>query len=185
MPIRNYLVYLFLLSLLLVLGSCQQEEETPAAGFILTQAQLDAAVLVYRSTDLNITGAPFGNRQNDSTRFLIRDIYSNVPAGKPLAAGSLVAIRAYKKAPGGRGKLKLIDVMVKQPAGYNANGGDFEYLRIHYDPATDYKQHPNGLLPEVSQVNARGRDLVVSPESCVSCHRKAGHRSFIFSRDFP
>jgi len=170
--------------LLLFTWACQPEAEAPSSSFILTQEQLDAVTLVNQNTDLGITGTPFGNRQNDSTRFLIRDIYSNVPVGQSLGVGSVVAIRAYEKKNGIRGRLKLIDIMAKHESGYNKSGGDFEYIRIMFDAATDYNLHPNGLLPDVGQIKLRGLDLVVSPESCTSCHRKAGRDSFIFSRKF-
>ena len=174
---------LFIL-LLLLQWACQSEAVSPVSSFILTQEQLDAAILVNQNSDIGVTGTPFGNRQNDSTRFLIRDIYSNIPADQSLGVGSIVAIRAFENVKSNRGRLKLIDIMVKHESGYNKNGGDFEYIRISYDPATDYATHPNGLLPDISQIKSRGLDLVISPESCASCHRKAGKDNFIFSRNF-
>jgi hypothetical protein len=181
-PLR-YLVFLLAFFAIVLLGACRGEDVAPDE-LVLTQQQLDAAALVFRASDLNVTGAPFGHRENDSTRFLIRDISSNVPAGQSLQPGSIIAIRAYRKTAAGKGTLKLIDVMVKHDKGYNPGGADFEYLRIPFDPATDYTQHPNGLLPTLLQTDRRGKDLVISPESCVTCHHKSPNRSFIFSRNF-
>ena len=178
---------IFLLFLLLFSWACQQESISPdqnATSFILTQEQLDAAILVYRNADLSITGVPFNHRENDSTRFYIRDIYSNVPANGALTTGSIITIRAYEKVNNQRGKLKLIDIMVKHESSYNTIGGNFEYMRLKYSNSTDYTQHPNGILPDLLQTDIRGIDLVVSPESCVTCHKKASRNSFIFSRNF-
>ncbi|PIQ20215.1 MAG: hypothetical protein COW65_16395 [Cytophagales bacterium CG18_big_fil_WC_8_21_14_2_50_42_9] len=159
--------------LFLDLVACQQENINPnqaVTTLFITQEQLDAVTLVHRSSDLAITGAPFRNRNNDSTRFYIRDIFSNVPANQSLNTGSIIAIRAYEKVNNHRGKLKLVDIMVKLESSYNAAGGSFEYIQIKYGANTDYSLHPNGLLPDLLQTDSRGLDVVVSPESCVSCH---------------
>jgi len=74
--------------------------------------------------------------------------------------------------------------MVKHESSYNTTGGNFEYLRLKYNATIDYTQHPNGLLPDLLQTDSRNIDLVVSPESCVTCHKKASRNSFIFSRNF-
>jgi hypothetical protein len=169
------------ISVALFAWACHKSDET-GPELEVTQEMLDSATLINAPSDNGITGTPFGHRENDSTRFLIRDIFSNVSSGQSLGSGSVIAIRAYENIDGKRGKLKLIDLMVKKQSGYNTNGGDFEYMRIKYNVATDYSTHPNGLLPAVSEQELRGKDLIISPESCVSCHQKAGRNRFTFSR---
>jgi len=171
-----------LLSVSLFAWACQKTSDAEP-DVLITQEQLDAATLLNASSDQHITGTPFGHRDNDSTRFLIRDITSNIPAGASIKAGSIIAIKAYENQNGTRGKMVLCDVMVKQQSGYNSKGGDFEYVRIKFNNSTDYSTHPYGILPERSQTELRGKDLIIAPESCVSCHSKAGKNRFTFSRN--
>jgi hypothetical protein len=173
---------ILLFSVITFAWACQKTDDANP-DVLITQGQLDAATLINTSSDQNITGTPFGHRDNDSARFLIRDIFSNAKPNQAFTAGSIIAIKAYENVNGTRGKLKLCDVMIKQQDGYNTKGGNFEYIRIKYDPATDYKTHPFGILPDRSQTALRGKDLIIAPESCVACHKKAGKNRFTFSRN--
>jgi hypothetical protein len=191
---KTILKMIFLLaSVLLLLGACQQEAVNPQENtenavateqpFVLTQELLDGATLLRDASDTTITGAPFGNRNNDPAQFFIRDIFSNVPPNQPLRVGSVIVIRAFENRGGRRGQLQFVDVMVKHEPGFNPVGRDFEYIRILTDARTDFVRHPNGLLPAATQRELRGTDLNVSPMSCVSCHR-ADAADFVFHRNF-
>lgn len=186
------LVRLMLFALVFAMMSCSREEsieptaaeeEEEEVPFLLTQELLDAATFVRAASDTLISGDPFAGRNNDPARLLIRDVFTNVQPGQRLAEGSIIAVRAFEDNNGRRGNLVQVDVMVKRAAGFNPSGADFEYIRTPFDPNVNYRQHPNGLVPELLS-SARGLDLQVEPLSCVNCHRFAGGEDFVWHRNF-
>jgi hypothetical protein len=142
---------------------------TPLPEGVFNQGVLDSAVLVMHPSDLNITGNPFGTRFNATEINSIRDITTNKRADEALQVGHVFAIKSFRNNNGQRGTLINVHIMVKRENGYNPNGGDFEYINIDFDPNTDYTQHPNGELPDITDTVNRGID--VARFNCVQCHR--------------
>jgi hypothetical protein len=169
----------FYLILVGSLQSCKQDEATgPGISQVLIiQAQLNAVTLVSSPADTMITGNPFVEREVEE-RAHIRDIFTNYSTSEPISEGDIIAIRSFINENGRRGTLRFVDVMVKRETGYNTAGNDFEYMRIPYEASTDYSLHPNGMLPDTSQVQFRGLGTNILSVNCVTCHNRV--TDFIF-----
>lgn len=157
--------------------NANRSQKSDNEPFLLTQRQLDALVVIASEADSAITGNGFTVR-NDGSDITIKDIYTNKPPGRPVLTGDIFVIRNFHNLDGQKGKLDFIDVMVKREAGYNDFGGDFEYFRMDYDSTTNYRQHPNGIVPALDNIYDRGQD--VARAACVACHRNGGP-DFLFT----
>ncbi len=147
---------------------------------LITQQDLDEAVLVIAGSDTAILGNPFGVRTSRAEIESIRGMFASRSTNvAPLLPGTVLVIRSHLNQNGQRGRLRNVHVMVKRERSYNPEGGDFEYINIAFDPATDYALHPNGLLPALTDRANRGLD--VASFGCVACHRRAGSR-LLFTR---
>lgn len=153
------------------------EGEVPA--FKATQTDLNAATKV---EDLGVTGTKYGEGVSiphggssgnpDST---FRDIYSNIGQQEDIRVGAVMAKRTYaKNADGSKGPLLVTFSMIKHEEGYFPEGGDFEYVLMPNDGSNDYGANPNGLLPDESVIERRGK-----LESCAGCHSKVSGFSFV------
>jgi hypothetical protein len=156
------------------LSSCKkdtvEEETTP---YILTQADLDKAIIINAVTDSAIIGNPFLH-QSPPVQALFRDVFTNVPKSQITKKGTIYVIKAYPNVNGKRGTEVLSDIMIKREKGFNPLGLDFEYLRIVFDSTVDYKKHPNGMLPAANSASrGDGRNIVAGTfpsNNCISCH---------------
>ncbi len=156
--------------------SCRKDKETadrPAEKQIhITQNDLDAATLIVSAKDTGITGDPYYAAYPDSSiDGRIRDLHASIPTSDSIVPGSIFVRKTYKYQNEVRGRLLNTTVMVKREAGFFSAGGDYEYMRIPFDPSTDYAKHPNGMLPEISETTCRGSDQIAFA-SCVTCHMK-------------
>jgi hypothetical protein len=168
----------------ILLYSCSKDDtghpvEEPDVNkpFVITQELLDAATFVSAANDTLIIGNPFNEREIEAQNNF-RSIFSNVPKSNTLKSGDIITIINFANENGRPGRQLFVDVMVKRESGFNAEGNDFEYMRIMYDPSVDYKAHPNGILPDIKDTNARGMGGNILTVDCVTCHRKTA--DFIF-----
>jgi hypothetical protein len=170
----------------LAFAACNPETTAPTVDpvpFVMTQAHLDAAKSVGAARDTAIVGDPFNAFGTDTVTTLhkIRDLVCNTSPTSPVAVGSIWVRRAYKYNGGVRGTLINDVVMVKRDSGYFPEGGDFEYITIPFDSAVDYRVHPNGILPAVSDTTHRGTGTKL--QACITCHAGSGAGSDrLFSR---
>jgi len=133
---------------------------------------------------LSVTGTAFGslsvahNGRNISADSTFRDSYTNMSSPQGLIKeGTVFTKRVYMKdKKGAKGNLEMIFAMIKREKGYFPSGGDWEYVMISYDKTTDYKMHPNGMLPATIDHEMRGKI-----SSCGSCHIAAAGNDFIFT----
>ena len=156
--------------------NCKKNEDAadhPSENqFNITQSQLDAATLIVSARDTGITGDPYNAAYPDSSiSERIRDVHASIPKGDSIVPGSIFVRKTYKYQNKVRGRLLNTTVMVKREAGFFPSGGDYEYMRIPFDPSTDYTKHPNGMLPEISEATCRGSDQIAFA-TCVTCHQK-------------
>lgn len=164
------------------LTACQQDDSTemeppsntpaPRRRILITQEQLDSAVVVPSSSDTSFTGNPFLQRE-PSEQNNVRSIFANISKTAAIRPSAVYVIRNFTNESGQRGQLLFIDVMVKREPGFNSNSLDFEFMRIRFDSSNDYTLHPNGILPDTTQTLLRGLDLPVSGTTCATCHRLA------------
>lgn len=168
------------LALAVSISSCTNDSDDPDPVITLTQEILNQSV---NAEDLNVSGTPYGqdvsiphNGSTISPDSTLRDIYSNVAANASIAPGTVFTKRTHMMNPdGSKGDLQVTFAMIKRESGYNADGGDFEYVMMPFSADNDYSQNPNGMLPDVSQTEMRGK-----LQMCASCHSKVG--SYIFVR---
>ena len=147
-------------------------DHPPEKQIHVTQDQLDAATLIVSAKDTGITGDPYYAAYPDSSiSGRIRDLHASIPTSDSIVPGSIFVRKTYKYLNKVRGRLLNTTVMVKREAGFFPAGGDFEYMRIPFDPSTDYAKHPNGMLPEISETTCRGSDQIAFA-TCVTCHQK-------------
>lgn len=150
-----------------------------APAFTATQSDLNAAT---NEEDIGVTGTKYGadvsiphggtSGNPDST---FRDIYSNIGAQEDIRVGAVLAKRTYaKNADGSQGPLLITFAMIKHEEGYFPSGGDFEYVMMPNDGSNDYSSNPNGMLPDASALDMRGK-----LESCAGCHSKVSGYSFV------
>ena len=177
---RTRLFFILLMSgLLLATTSCKKDED-PDPTYTLSQNDLNKATT---AEDLDVTGDEYGadvsiphNGMPISTDSTFRDIYSNISKSDPIKTGTIFTKTTWMKNPdGSKGMLQVTFAMAKREAGYNPAGGDFEYVMMPNDGSNDYDANPNGMLPDVSNTNMRGK-----LGTCAGCHAKVS--SYIFVR---
>ena len=106
--------------------------------------------------------------KNASSDSSYRKTYVNMsPIQKPIQAGVFIAQHVFTP----KGKLVGIYAMYKQPTKYFPEGGDFEYLII--DPETASDTVRNGVLPEIGVKRGKLKD-------CALCHARAKN-AFLFN----
>lgn len=161
--------------------SCTKEsaEPTPQQNqvILITQQQLNAATIVNQASDTLIIGNPFLERE-EAARNNFRDILTNFSRNKAIQPGNIIVIRNFTNNKGSRGSFLFTDVMVKRELGFNPSGNDFEYMRIPFDSTTNYTLNPNGLLPQVSNLQLRGLGINILSVNCVTCHNRTN--DFVF-----
>lgn len=165
------------------MSSCNNNEE-PDPTYTLTQSDMNAATDV---EETDVTGRKYGDDvsiphggTNLTSEDTYRDIYSNDNGGKSTTAssrGTIFTKRTYvKNADGSKGDLLVTFAMAKREAGYFADGGDWEYVMMPNDGSNDYTANPNGMLPDASATEMRGKLGM-----CAGCHSQAG-TDYIFIR---
>ena len=161
---------------LIAMSSCKKDNSQDLGKISISQSDLDKVTNhIYDTTGGFFShGAPTGVSP-DST---IRMIYSSETNLKSIPVGTIIAKRTFHRGPDGKKTDEMYGtfVVVKQNSGYNAAGGDLEYINIPYDASNDYSAHPNGILP--ADGATRGK-----LETCMGCHSGAGGNDFIFSND--
>jgi len=165
-------------SLVLLTTSCKTEDTDPT--YTLTQADLNKAT---SAEDLDVTGTEYGedvsiphNGMPISPDSTFRDIFSNISTSDNIKAGTIFTKKTWMKNPdGSKGMLQVTFAMAKREAGYNPTGGDFEYVMMPNDGSNNYDTNPNGMLPDVSITDMRGK-----LGTCAGCHAKVS--SYIFVR---
>ncbi len=175
----------YLLTALAIFGitfsSCKKDNNEPIdTGYTLTQSDLNNAK---NSVDLNITGKPYGdatvahNGQPLSPDSTFRDIFTNLAKNDdPIKVGTIFTKHTYMMNPDGtKGQLQVTFAMVKHKAGYYTEGGDYEYIMMPYNASNDYNVNFNGMLPDTTQTDMRGKLSM-----CAGCHQIAAP-SYIFS----
>lgn len=149
--------------------------------FQTSQTNLDMSTTPVK---LSVTGTPLGDvsiahdGRDISADSSFRDSYTNMslPQGT-IKVGTVFTKRAYvRKKDGSKGDLEMIFAMIKQKKGYFPAGGDWEYVSISYEKTTDYKKHPNGMLPQKVDNDSRGKISF-----CGDCHKKAVGNDFVFT----
>jgi len=156
--------------------TCKQDQSTvdhpPKQKIHITQDDLDGATLIVSPKDTGITGDPyFANYPDTSISGKIRDLHASIPTSDSIVPGSIFVRKTYAYQNKVRGRLINTTVMVKREPGFFPAGSDFEFMKIPYDSLTDYSNHPNGMLPEISETTCRGSDQIAFA-SCVTCHMK-------------
>ncbi len=176
---RQALVFGLLIGLLVVVSSCKNDSDDPEVVIELTQATLNQSVQV---EDLNVSGTPYGqdvsiphNGSTISPDSTLRDIYANVAASAAITPGTIFTKRTHiMNTDGSKGELQVTFAMIKRESGYNPDGGDFEYVMMPFSTSNNYTDNPNGMLPDVSQTEMRGK-----LQMCASCHSKAAGYVFV------
>ncbi|MBI3520388.1 MAG: cytochrome P460 family protein [Bacteroidetes bacterium] len=150
-------------------------------GIQTTQKDIDMSTTPVK---LSVTGTPLGDvsiahdGRDISADSSFRDSYTNMslPKGE-IKPGTIFTKRAYlRKSDGSKGNLEMIFAMIKQKKGYYPAGGDWEYISISPEKNTNYKVHPNGMLPQKVDNDARGKITF-----CGDCHKKASGSDFVFT----
>jgi len=171
---------MILSAFIILTTSCKKDEDDTPATYTLTQADLNKAINV---EDENVTGTPYGadvtishNGTTVSPDSTFRDIFSNISLTTDVAMGTVFTKRTYlRNADGSKGNLQVTFAMAKREAGYNPDGGDWEYVMMPYSATNDYSAQPNGMLPDASQTDMRGKLAM-----CASCH--SAQSSYLFVR---
>ncbi|MEE4260065.1 MAG: hypothetical protein V2I62_09910 [Bacteroidales bacterium] len=177
---KKVLIFTTVLSAIILIAGCKKEDkdETPAT-YTVTQSDLNKAAT---AEDLGVSGTPFGqdvsiphNGSTMSPDSTIRDIYSNLNRAATIEMGTIFTKHTFlMNEDGSKGDLQVTFAMVKREAGYNPEGGDFEYIMMPNDGSIDYGVNPNGELPDVSQTDMRGKLAM-----CASCHSKSSSYVFV------
>ena len=165
----NYAAMKYLMPMVLslvasLLMSCGGGDEAPtqAAPFEATQAQLDAALIPRvenktgphleqradgsGSDTIPLNGRAFNGQvtTNPNPNLSMRSVFASVDRGS-YPVGTVLAKRVYyRNADGSRGAIKGLGAMVKHPAGYFPQGGDWEYFIL--DPASAAEAHPQRVV---------------------------------------
>lgn len=150
-------------------------------GIQVLQKDLDMSI---KPAKLSVTGTPLGNvsvahdGRSISADSSFRDSYTNMNSPKEtIKPGTIFTKRVYlRKKNGSKGNLEMLFAMIKREKGYFPAGGDWEYVSISYDKNTDYKKHPNGLLPANADDKMRGKISM-----CGDCHKAASGQDFVFT----
>jgi len=168
-----------ILGVIILFTGCNKDDkdETPTI-YTLTQSDLNKASM---AEDLGVSGTPYGqdvsiphNGSTMSPDSTIRDIYSNLNRAATIETGTIFTKHTFlMNEDGSKGDLQVTFAMVKREAGYNPEGGDFEYVMMPNDGSNDYVANPNGMLPDVGQTDMRGKLAM-----CASCHSKS--TSYVF-----
>ena len=166
-------------SLILLTTSCKKDEDSDPT-YTLTQSDMNNAT---SAEDLDVTGTEYGadvsiphNGMPISPDSTFRDIYSNISSSDNIEVGTIFTKKTWMKNPdGSKGMLQVTFAMAKREAGYNPAGGDFEYVMMPNDGSNDYGVNPNGMLPDESMTEMRGK-----LGTCAGCHAKI--TSYIFVR---
>ncbi len=166
--------------LLLLAPSCKTDNDDPNPTYTLTQADLNKATEV---EDLDVTGTEYGadvsiphNGMPISPDSTYRNIYSNNSNSNIIEIGTIFTKKTWMKNPdGSKGMLQVTFAMAKREADYNPAGGDFEYVMMPNNGSNDYDTNPNGILPDESNTDMRGK-----LGTCAGCHAKIS--SYIFVR---
>jgi len=165
---RSVAYFVLISCITFFLISCTYHDLEPPT-FQVTQAQLNAAVIQHTTQDTSIVGDPFNVFSGDAAtvNHKLRDLFDNLPIDKSISVGTILVRRAYyyPNSKNKRDSLLNTVVMVKRESGYFPEGGDWEYMDIKYDQANNYILNPNGVLPEISNVAARGKIM-----RCANCH---------------
>ena len=176
-----------LILLCLAFAACSKDEAAQPAEFTATQSIFDGAhVLVAREKtgphlEKNANGGydtiplngyswkgTFNGSPDPDGSF--RTVMANFNQTPNVPVGSILVKRVYKKTDKGkRGELVNMGAMIKHPAGYFPEGGDFEYMLI--DPSSITDEHPNGQL---NAATFRGKK-----SECGDCHFRAG-KDYVF-----
>ncbi len=161
-------------------GCKKDEDPQEAETYTLTQTDLNQAT---GAEDLDVTGSPYGqdvtiahNGMAVSADSTFRDIYSNISSSESITLGTIFTKKTYlMNADGSKGMLQVTFAMAKREAGYNTDGGDWEYVMMPNNTGNDFSAQPNGVLPDISETEMRGKLAM-----CASCHSKKS--SYIFVR---
>lgn len=177
----NYLFSIGVISLMMFgLVACDDDDDkddnNDPEPININQSDLngvDNMIGEFTGTDIQDFGHP---GLGDET---IRVVYTNfTPITKMAEPGDIIAKNTYMKtAEGEKGDLMASFVMVKREAGYNAEGGDWEWMNIGFDDTNDYTMNPFGVLPAAGAAN---RGMLAG---CIDCHTKEPANSdlrFIF-----
>lgn len=180
------LIQFTLLCLLLMFSfsACSSGDDNKGASssFVATQAMLDAATVVrveaktgphleMRSDMSGHDTIPLNGRSwngtltpNPNPNATVREVLCTV-AGSNMPVGTVLSKHVYTKNPdGSKGSLRNLGAMIKHPAGYFPQGGDWEYILM--DPASATAEHPNGQLSQATFRN--------TTTECGDCHTRAG-----------
>lgn len=159
-----------------LIGCNDKEDETKT--YKITQSDLDGVSNFIKS----FTGGSFAHGGPDgvSADSTIREIYASIPdLSGTIPAGTIVTKNTYKKNPDGTksDQIYVSFAMFKREAGYYADGGDWEYIKIAHEGSVDFTSHPFGILP------AEGSDARGQLASCKGCHSGASGNDFLFVND--
>jgi hypothetical protein len=173
---RFFISAVMVLMVLFTLSCSNDNDANPE--YNITQAELDAVSgFIGEYTGGTMAhGGPDGTSA-DST---IRLVYASISSlDGDIPVGTIVAKNTYKRGADGNktDELFVSFAMVKREAGYNTEGGDFEYIMIPYNETVDYSAHPYGILPD------KNTDGWGKLEMCMGCHLAAGGSDFLFVND--
>lgn len=181
--IKKLSIYLLAFVFIAGVTSCSDDDDDDAAGqepYNVTQADLNASTT---EIDIGVTGTPYGedvtvahNGQPISPDSTIRDIYSTLDdVSEDIDVGTIFTKHTFiKDEDDSRKALAVTFAMVKREAGYNPDGGDWEYVVMPNDGSNDYEANPNGKLPPESAEGMRGKLA-----NCMGCH-SAGGDDYLF-----
>jgi hypothetical protein len=177
------------------IGCSNDSTNTTPTVIQITQAQLDAATIVYSPKDTGVVNDPYAAFVNPPlfndtvTRDKkIRYMTANIKAGDAIVPGTIFIRKKFDNLGGNAHSATPNDIVVfvKREAGYNTDSKDFEMMK--FTPTTyamkgvDLTKYPNGLLPPTTD-STRGKDPVFFAK-CLSCHNNTSSTGgdFLFSK---
>jgi hypothetical protein len=171
----------FIIILTLIIGCSEKSTTEPDnSQYLASQADLNKSTNAYL---LNLTGRTFGessvphNGTTLSPDSTYRDIFGTNPnKDDAIKKGTIITKRVFiRNADSTKGSLQVTFAMIKRESGYDTPNKDWEYVMMPFDASNNYNTNPNGILPDISNTQKRGKIAM-----CIGCHASASGGDFLF-----